>query len=245
MVYLHESYERVNAKMELSIIARMQSDFTTKFGLPRQSGLTPSLEGAIVFEPPYRDENALRGLLEYSHLWLLFGFSKVESNGWSPTVKPPKLGGNTRMGVFATRSPFRPNPIGLSVVKLLRIEKQAGKGSVLIVSGSDLMDTTPIYDIKPYLPYVDSHPEALNGFAGAFTDSTIEVVFPAELLTTVPEGKRAALIEALAHDPRPAYHDDPSMKYGFEYAGLDIRFSVQDGVLTVYETVNVGGSKVK
>ena len=172
--------------LSLHVIARIRSDFTSKFGIPRQSNLVPEQEAVIVFEPEYRDENALRGLEGYSHLWLIWGFSKVHQEGWSPTVKPPKLGGNKRMGVFATRSPFRPNPLGLSSVKLVRLEKRAGLGTVLVVSGADLMDGSPIYDIKPYLSFTDSHPDAQNGFAEDHVEERLPVEFPAELLIMRP-----------------------------------------------------------
>ena len=228
-------------KDELTIkpIARLRGDFTTKFGIPRQSGLADALRAEIVFEPGYRDENALRGISGYSHIWLIWGFSGVEREGWSPMVKPPRLGGNKRMGVFATRSPYRPNPLGLSCVRLMGVEKRAGQGDVLIVSGADLMDGTPIYDIKPYLSFTDSHPDACNGFAQERRDYAVEVVFPDELLALVPEPKRAALLQALAQDPRPAYIHDPDTPFGFEYAGLDVRFRVKDATLTVFRVVDL------
>ncbi|MBE5784321.1 MAG: tRNA (N6-threonylcarbamoyladenosine(37)-N6)-methyltransferase TrmO [Clostridiales bacterium] len=227
----------------LKVIARIKSDFTTKFGIPRQSGLVPEQESMIVFEREYRDRNALRGLEGYSHIWLIWGFSMVEKEGWSPMVKPPRLGGNKRMGVFATRSPFRPNPIGLSSVKLLRTETRPNLGTVLIVSGADLMDGTPIYDIKPYLTFTDSHPEAEDGFAGEKYAYSLEVEFPEEWLSMIPEEKREALKASLAQDPRPAYRDDPEERYGFEFAGFDVRFRVKEGVLTVCEAVPLTGSE--
>lgn len=217
----------------MHIIARIRNDFPTKFGLPRQSGIVDSLRSTIVFEEPYRVPEALRGMDGYTHLWLLWEFSEAKRDTWSPTVRPPRLGGNTRMGVFATRSPFRPNPIGLSCVKLEGIERRPGLGDVLIVSGADLMDGTPIYDIKPYLPYVDCHPEAKGGFADAHIDDHVEVVFPPEQLERVPEALREALTGVLAQDPRPAYQKDPERVYGFAYADLEVRFTVQGGVLTV------------
>ena len=217
----------------MHIIARIRNDFPTKFGLPRQSGIVDSLRSTIVFEEPYRVPEALRGLDGYTHLWLLWEFSEAKRDTWSPTVRPPRLGGNTRMGVFATRSPFRPNPIGLSCVKLEGIERRPGLGDVLIVSGADLMDGTPIYDIKPYLPYVDCHPEAKGGFADAHIDDHVEVVFPPEQLERVPEALREALTGVLAQDPRPAYQKDPERVYGFAYADLEVRFTVREGVLTV------------
>ena len=219
-------------------IAVMHSDFTTKFGIPRQSGLTPSLRSEIVFEPAYRDANALRGLDGYSHLWLLWGFSGVaQKDSFSPMVKPPRLGGNKRMGVFATRSPFRPNPIGLSSVKLEATETRPHLGTVLIVSGADLMDGTPIYDIKPYLPFTDCHPDAVGGFSEAQLEYRLNVDAPEEWMRLLPSDKRDAALEALAQDPRPAYRDDPSERYGFYYAGYDIRFTVSDGTAHIVEIV--------
>lgn len=221
----------------LQVIARMRSDFTTKFGIPRQSGLTPAQRSTVVFEPAFRDANALRGLEGFSHIWLIWGFSEVQRPGWSPTVKPPRLGGNRRVGVFATRSPFRPNALGLSSVRLLGLEALPGLGTVLHVAGADLMDGTPIYDIKPYLSFTDSHPDAKNGFAEAHVHDALEVIFPPALLRRIPAEKREALIASLAQDPRPAYHDDPHQRYGFAFAGLDVRFRVRGGVLTVCEVV--------
>lgn len=224
-------------ELQLHIIARIRSDFTSKFGIPRQSNLVPSLEALVVFEKAYRDENALRGLEGYSHLWLIWGFSEVEQQAWSPMVKPPKLGGNKRMGVFATRSPFRPNPLGLSSVELLGMEKLPGKGTVLRIAGADLMDGSPIYDIKPYLSFTDSHPEAKNGFAEALKDNRLPVTFPPELLERIPQQKQAALLSALSLDPRPGYligREDP---YGFAYGKYDIRFVVKEGVVQVFDVV--------
>ena len=223
----------------LKPIAKINSDFTTKFGIPRQSGLVKSQLSTIVFEPEYRDANALRGLEEYSHIWLIWGFSEVKMEHWSPMVKPPRLGGNKRMGVFATRSPYRPNPIGLSCVKLVSIDKREGLGNVLTFSGADLMDGTPIYDIKPYLSFTDSHQDAENGFAGERLDYSLDVSFPDELLSIIPADKRDALIESLAQDPRPAYITEPDIPFGFEYAGFDVRFKVADGVLSVYEIIKL------
>ncbi len=230
---------------ELKVIARMSCDYTEKFGIPRQSGLGEGPVGRIIFEPDYRDENALRGLSGYSHLWLLWGFSKNRSTGFRPTVKPPRLGGNTRMGVFATRSPYRPNPIGLSSVRLLSMEKRPGLGTVLTVSGADLMDGTPIYDIKPYLPFTDSHPEALSGFAGVQLHKALQVEFPPDLLRLIPEDKQQSLIAALSQDPRPAYQQDPALPYGLEFAGLDIRFRVQGSTLTVFDVTPAGSTHLK
>ena len=223
--------------LSLQVIARLRSDFTSKFGIPRQSNLVPEQEAVVVFEPAYRDENALRGLEGYSHLWLIWGFSEVHQESWSPTVKPPKLGGNTRMGVFATRSPFRPNPLGLSSVQLLRMEKRPGLGTVLVISGADLMDGSPIYDIKPYLSFTDSHPDAKNGFAEDHADERLPVEFPPELLARIPESKRAALLSSLSLDPRPGYLTGRSDPYGFAYAGKDVRFYVADGVVKVFDVV--------
>ena len=217
----------------MKVIARIRTDFPTKFGIPRQSGLA-DCEATIVFEPEYRKEEALRGIEGYSHLWLIWEFSEARRGTWSPTVRPPRLGGNRRMGVFATRSPFRPNPIGLSSVRLLGGEKTA-EGCVLHVSGADLMDGTPIYDIKPYLAFTDSHPDAAGGFADDRRDYALTVDFPEALLETVPRNKRDALKQLLAGDPRPQYIQDPARIYGFEFAGMEIRFTVADGVLTVKE----------
>ena len=227
----------MDENLRLQVIARIRSDFTSKFGIPRQSNLVPEQEAVVVFERSYRDENALRGLEGYSHLWLLWGFSEVRQEGWSPTVKPPKLGGNTRMGVFATRSPFRPNPIGLSSVKLVRLQKRANLGTVLVVAGTDLMDGSPIYDIKPYLSFTDSHPDAKNGFAEDHADERLPVEFPSELLARIPQEKRAALLASLSLDPRPGYLTGRSDPYGFAYAGKDVRFFVADGVVKVFDVV--------
>ena len=217
----------------MHIIARIRSDFPTKFGIPRQSGLVEDLRATVVFEPEYRNPDALRGLEEFSHLWLIWQFSQAVRDTWSPTVRPPRLGGNTRMGVFATRSPFRPNPIGLSCVRLVGMEKDPELGHVLVVAGADLMDGTPILDIKPYLPYADSHPEALGGFTGNVGGKVLEVEFPPELLERVPEDKREALIGVLSRDPRPSYQHDPERVYGMAFAGLEVRFSVDGDVLHV------------
>ncbi len=223
--------------MDVSIqpIARMKSDFPTKFGIPRQSGLASSLRSTIVFEPEFRNSDALRGIEGFSHLWIIWQFSEAVRKNWSPTVRPPRLGGNTRMGVFATRSPFRPNNLGLSCVELLEVEHTSDMGTVLHVGGADLMDNTPIFDIKPYIPYSDSHPDALGGFtdhAGAFL---LEVHFPAPLLEMLPESKRNAAIEVLSHDPRPSYQRQPNRIYGLSFAGYDIRFQVEENKLYVKE----------
>ena len=214
-------------------IARIRSDFTSKFGVPRQSGLVDALEATVVFEPAFRDPAALRGLEGFSHIWLIWAFHRSARERWSPTVRPPRLGGNRRMGVFATRSPFRPNPIGLSSVRLAGVEQTAELGTVLRVRGADLMDGTPILDIKPYLPYGDCHPEALGGFAAAPAGETLAVEIPPELLERVPPARREALRGVLAQDPRPHYQSDPDRVYGFGFAGLEVRFTVSDGVLTV------------
>lgn len=220
---------------EMKIIARIQSDFGSKFGVPRQSGLVNSLTARVVFEPEYRCPEALRGLDGYSHLWLIWQFSECVREKWSPTVRPPRLGGNTRMGVFATRSPFRPNAIGLSSVILEKMETDPVLGPVLLVRGADLMDGTPILDIKPYLPYTDSHPEALGGFALGPREPGLAVEIPSELMSRVPREKRQALADVLAQDPRPGYQREDGRMYGVSFAGLNVLFSVKDGVLTVAE----------
>jgi tRNA (adenine37-N6)-methyltransferase len=222
-------------------IARIHTDFASKFGVPRQSGLVDSLEGVVVFEEAYRNPDALRGLEDFSHVWLVWGFSGCDRDAWSPTVRPPRLGGERRMGVFATRSPFRPNPIGLSSVRLLGIERRDGLGSVLLVSGIDMMDGTPIYDVKPYLPYTDCHPDATGGFADSRPDSPLSVVIPSPLLARVPETRRDALAAALAADPRPRYQDDPEREYGFGFAGLNVRFRVEGTTLTVFDICDIAG----
>lgn len=220
----------------LRMIARIHSDFPDKFGIPRQSGLT-SLTSRIVFEPEFRDPNALRGIEGWSHLWILWIFSEAVRPGWSPTVRPPRLGGNERVGVFATRSPFRPNNIGLSSVKLKRVEHTENEGDVLIVSGADLMDGTPIIDIKPYVPYADAHPEASGGFAAEKFGKKLKVVFPEELLSRIEPGKREGLKDLLAEDPRPAVQDDPERVYGMRFSDVEIKFVVSDGVLTVVDVI--------
>ena len=219
--------------MELSPIAYIRSEFPTKFGIPRQSGLVSSLRAMIVFEPMYRNPDALRGIESFSHLWLIWEFSEALRKGWSPTVRPPRLGGNTRIGVFATRSPFRPNPIGLSCVRLEQVCPDSKHGTVLLVSGADLMDGTPIYDIKPYIPYADAHPEAVGGFAQEAPVPTLQVDFPPQLLERIPEDRRQALIGVLALDPRPSYQDDPKRVYGMSFADRNIRFTVKGSILTV------------
>ena len=214
----------------MHIIARVRSDFPTKFGIPRQSGLADA-PARIVFEPPYRSADALRGIEGYTHLWLIWHFSEADRAGWSPTVRPPKLGGNKRVGVFATRSPFRPNAIGLSSVRLVRVEAQTAEGPVLHIAGADLMDGTPLFDIKPYLPYTDAHPQAASGFALA--QDAVRVDCAPALLEALPPDRRQALLSVLAQDPRPAYQNQAERVYGFPFAGCEVRFTVADGVLTV------------
>ena len=222
--------------LKMRAIARIHNDFPQKFGLPRQSGLVDELESIIVFEPEYRAREALRGIETYSHLWLVWLFSENLRAGWSPTVRPPRLGGNVRMGVFATRSPFRPNGIGLSCVRLKAIETRSELGSILRVSGGDLMDNTPILDIKPYVPYADCHPDAAGGFA-SLPPQKLEVTIPDGCLAAIPKEKRAALRGVLEQDPRPAYQASPERIYAFEFANLTIRFSVQDNMLCVHEVL--------
>jgi len=215
------------------VIARIRSDFKQKFGIPRQSGLVDALEAEIVFEPEFRNPEALRGVEGFSHLWLIWEFSQARRESWSPTVRPPRLGGNQRLGVFATRSPFRPNPIGLSCVRLAGVDLHTPDGPVIRVAGADLLDGTPIYDIKPYLPYADCKPDAVGGFASVPKEATLAVTIPAELLERVPAEKRAALTGVLAQDPRPSYQDDPERVYGMTFAGLEVRFRVKGEELTV------------
>ena len=221
--------------ISIDVIARMRSDFSTKFGIPRQSGLVEALRSAIVFEPEFRNDDALRGIEEFSHLWIIWQFSEAVRQGWSPTVRPPRLGGNTRMGVFATRSPFRPNNLGLSCVRLLGAEHTKEYGTVLHVGGADLMDGTPIFDIKPYIPYGDCKMDATGGFTDRAEDFLLKVDFPEELLKKLPEQKREALIGVLSHDPRPSYQKDPQRVYGLTFAGYNIRFTVRGDLLTVQE----------
>ncbi len=223
--------ESVNMK----IIARMRSDFPTKFGIPRQSGLVPQLRSTIVFEPEYRNADALRGLKDFSHLWIIWQFSEAIRENWSPTVRPPRLGGNTRMGVFATRSPFRPNGIGLSCVNILEIENTPESGTVIHVSGGDLMDGTPIFDIKPYIPYADCHPEATGGFTDTAGDFLLKVECPPALLCRLSSDKQAALLGVLSHDPRPSYKGDSDKVYGLRFSDFDVHFTVKDGILTVVD----------
>lgn len=219
----------------IKIIGRLHCDFESKFGIPRQSGLVEEVKGHIIFEEKYRKREAVRGLEEYSHIWLIWQFSEAVRDTWSPTVRPPKLGGNTRMGVFATRSPFRPNAVGLSAVRLEQVEFHPQLGPVLHVAGADLMDGTPIFDIKPYLPYADSYPEATGGFTDKIQVDLLQVEFPEELQKKVPEEKRGALFKILEQDPRPSYQNDPKRVYGFGFAGYEVRFTVEEGLLKVKE----------
>ncbi len=221
----------------MKIIARIHTDFTDKFGIPRQSGLVPGLRGEIVFEPAFRNADALRGLEGFSHLWLIWEFSKALRQDWSPTVRPPRLGGNERVGVFATRSPFRPNPIGLSCVKIEEIVFHGPRGPVIRVSGADLLDDTPIYDIKPYLPYTDSVPEARDGFAGERMGHRLTVNCPEKMMAAIPPEHRETVMALLSQDPRPSYQHDPERVYGMAYAHLDIRFRVEDDCLTIIEII--------
>lgn len=220
--------------LTLEVIAYIRSDFPAKFGIPRQSGLADT-KAEILFEPKYRNPEAFRGLEEFSHIWLIWGFSECIREEWSPTVRPPRLGGNKRVGVFASRSPFRPNPLGLSCVELERIEKREGKGIVLHVRGADLMDGTPIYDLKPYLPYVDSRKEATGGFAEHTRGYRLSVEIPKVWLDMVPEEHREVLAQILEQDPRPSYQADSQRVYGMEYAGMEVRFRVEGNVLRVCE----------
>ena len=223
----------------MKIIGYIHTDFPSKFGIPRQSGLVETLKATITFEPEFRNPEAFRGLEEFSHIWLLWKFSKSEKSNWSATVKPPRLGGKKRMGVFATRSPYRPNDIGLSSVKLENIVFDEKLGPILSVAGADLMDGTPIYDIKPYIAYTDSHPDATEGFAGAVKEKELVVEFPEELLKQYPEEKQEAIIGVLKQDPRPAYDTDETRVYGVEFAGFDVRFVVKENYLTVKELVKL------
>ena len=224
----------------LKTIATIHTDFPSKFGIPRQGGLVEALKATVTFEPEYRDATALRGLEGYSHLWLIWLFSESVMDGFSPTVKPPRLGGNRRMGVFATRSPFRPNPLGLTCVKLEGIELSGPQGPLLRVAGADLMDGTPIFDIKPYIPYADCHPEATGGFTDGIRYERLDVDFPEALLGEIPPDMRQALIEVLAQDPRPGYrHGEASRRYGVAFAGYDVRFTVEGNALTVVEVVKL------
>ena len=218
---------------EMKVVARIKSEFREKFGIPRQSGLVEALRAELVFEPEYRNTDALRGLEGFSHIWLIWQFSQAVREDWSPTVRPPRLGGNTRLGVFATRSPFRPNPIGLSCVRLEGLRQDPSLGTVLVVSGADLLDGTPIYDIKPYLPYADAHPEAVGGFAAAAPEAKLEVLIPEAVKAAMPAERLNALRGVLALDPRPSYQNDPERVYGMRFAGYNVRFSVEGDTLRV------------
>ena len=222
----------------VQVIARMKSDFPTKFGIPRQSGLVEQLRSTIIFEPEFRNPDALRGIADFSHLWLIWQFSEAVRAGWSPTVRPPRLGGNTRLGVFATRSPFRPNNLGLSSVKLLGVEHTQEFGTVLHVAGADLMDGTPIFDIKPYIPYSDCHTDATGGFTDGADDYILSVDFPVPLLNLLPKSKREAVIAVLSHDPRPSYQRSPERVYGLTFAGFNSRFQVEEKTLRVIEVTS-------
>lgn len=226
-------------KTEIQVIARMHSDFPTKFGIPRQSGLVEELQSLIVFEPEFRNPDALRGIEEFSHLWLIWQFSQAVREGWSPTVRPPRLGGNTRMGVFATRSPFRPNNLALSCVKLIEVRHTKEFGDCLVVGGADLMDGTPIFDIKPYIPYSDAKETAIGGFTDRVGNFLLKVNFPQALLELLPTEKRDAAIGVLSHDPRPSYQRKPGRIYGLQFAGFDIHFTVEEDQLTVKEVIRL------
>ena len=217
----------------MKVIAKIRTDFKEKFGIPRQSGLVDSLRARIVFEPEYRVKEALRGIEDFSHLWLIWEFSEAKRDTWSPTVRPPRLGGNKRMGVFATRSPFRPNPVGLSSVRLIGIEHSDTEGDVLIVSGADLMDGTPIYDIKPYLPFTDCHPDAKGGFADDKKEYSAEVIIPDHVAEGIAKTRIDEIRDLLLQDPRPSYRDDESREYGMSYAGLEISFLATGSTITV------------
>ena len=223
--------------MLMKTIAHIRTDFATKFGIPRQSGMIEGLKGTIVFEPQFRNGDALRGLEAYSHIWLIWEFSETMRDEWSPMVRPPRLGGNKRVGVFATRSPFRPNPIALSCLKLEQIEMHTPEGPLLHVSGADMMDGSPIYDIKPYIVFADSHPDATGGLINAKADQLLRVHFPEDLLIRISEDKRAVLQRILSGDPRPSYQDDPERVYGLSYAGYDIRFMVAGNDLAVVDVI--------
>ena len=224
----------------MKIIAKIHTDFKEKFGIPRQSGIADELEARIVFEPEYRVREATRGIEDFSHLWLIWQFSEAVREDWSPTVRPPRLGGNKRVGVFATRSPFRPNPIGLSSVELARVEHTENEGEVLVVRGADLLDGTPIYDIKPYLAYTDSHENAVGGFADPVREYGLKVVFCKELLSKIRISKQNALIKILEHDPRPSYQKDTEREYGFKFSDYEIFFKVDGDTLTVTRVETLG-----
>lgn len=223
----------------MEIIAHIRTDFPTKFGVPRQSGIVNSLQAKIIFEPKFRNPDCVKGLESFSHIWLLWLFSETPEKEFSATVRPPRLGGNTRVGVFASRSPFRPNSIGLSSVKLEKIQFDANLGVVLYVSGADLIDGTPIVDIKPYLPFTDSHSDAIGGFADAVKDYALDVEFPLQLLNILPDNLHKTINDVLSQDPRPSYQDDPERVYGFEFSGFEIKFKVKGETLTVIDVIKV------
>lgn len=220
-------------EIPMKVIAHIHSDFREKFGIPRQSGLVEELRARVVFQPEYRVREAFRGLEGFSHIWLLWEFSESRREGWSPTVRPPRLGGNRRVGVFATRSPFRPNPLGLSCVRLERIEMDSPEGPVLHVLGADLLDGTPVFDVKPYVPMTDCRQDAAGGFSDEHRDDLLQVDFPRPLLELVPEDQRSALLGVLSQDPRPSYQSDPQRVYGMAFGELNVSFSVDGGVLCV------------
>lgn len=224
----------------MKIIAHIQTDFPDKFGIPRQSGLVPTLQGKIIFTSEFRNPEAVRGLAQFSHIWLLWQFSESGKAHWSATVRPPRLDGNTRVGVFATRSPFRPNDIGLSSVRLEKIQVDERKGPILWVSGADLLDGTPIYDIKPYIPYTDCHPDATEGYTEETKKHFLQVDFPPALLARYPQEKQSAILGVLAQDPRPSYQHDPERIYGVSFGGFDVRFRVDGAQLTVCDVVKTG-----
>lgn len=218
---------------EMKIIAHMSTDFPSKFGIPRQSGIIEELKGKIIFETEFRNPDALKGLEDFSHIWVIWNFSETQREGWAPTVRPPALGGNTRVGVFATRSPFRPNPIAMSCIKIESIDLHTPEGPVIEVSGVDMMDGTPIFDIKPYVPYADCRPEAASGFASPFPAHDLELDFPESELVKVPEKLRSPLIRILKNDPRPAYHADSEREYGLPLGSIEVRFFVDENVIHV------------
>ena len=245
--HLHNGVIKMQEHNTLQVIARIHTDFSSKFGIPRQSGLVEALTGEIVMEPEYRRKEAFMGIEEYSHLWLLWDFSKVDRKNWSATVTPPRLGGKEKRGVFATRSPFRPNPIGLSCVKLEKVVWESEVGTKIIVSGVDLLDGTPIYDIKPYLPYADSYPDAMGSFGQSHSGDSISVEFPDDLLRKVDKEKRQALLGVLAQDPRAAYNKQPDFVYGMSFAQYDVRFQVKGDILYVVDVIDIrnGWKKIK
>lgn len=232
---INKQHNNKSNNLSLECIAKVHTDFPEKFGLPRQSGIVDSLKASIIFESKYRNLDALRGLEGFSHIWLIWGFHHINRDKWAPMVKPPRLGGNMRMGVFATRSPNRPNPLGLSSVKLDKVEIHKDFGPIIHVSGIDLVDQTPIYDIKPYLAYTDSHPDALGGYLDKIEDTELMVEIREDILNQIPREHHEALMGVLAQDPRPSYHDDHERIYGFYFAGYNIRFKVRDKLLSVHE----------